>query len=305
MPKIQARNVDDAIYENIVRSATKNERTIEGEIRFTLNKVYGSTVVAKSQSEKWVRDISERLNILITNLQEDKFFRLGQKFNPITFAMTIGEEDPTTILNAFEGTATPSFKLIETIAKHLECSAHWLLTGEGPKFLISDLGSDYREMFKAYMDKESGKLLSGYEFNFIRITGNDHHDGTLLIIIKNPDGYLGYYESCRFNFAPDGVGGTGRANLESFLKFVKLYIGNTAIKSYLYRDVKAFSNDLTTHHPCAYLNDHRNLDKNPWLIDILDGVEPKGFEFTEKEILTKMQKIKWGNYETRLSMLNN
>jgi len=302
MPKVQARNVDDNVYENIVRSANRNERTIEGEVRFTLNAIYGEATVAKSKSEKWAKDVSERLNILISGLQEDKFFRLGEKFDPITFAMEIGEQDPTTILNAFEGIDTPSFKLLEAIAKHLQCSPHWLLTGEGPRFPFFELGNDYREMFKTYMNKETGELLAETEFNFIRIVGNNNHDGTLLLLIKSPNSYIGYYESCHFNFAQDGVGGTGRGNLESFLKFVKQYIGKGAIKSYLYRDVKGLSSNIRSHHPCAYLRDHRNLDTNPWLIDILDGVEPKGFQFTEKEVLNKLKKIKWGIYEDRLDL---
>ncbi|HGS6999614.1 TPA: hypothetical protein ACMEWZ_005630, partial [Klebsiella pneumoniae] len=36
MAKIQARNVDDALYQRIEQSAMKNERSLEGEIRTAL-----------------------------------------------------------------------------------------------------------------------------------------------------------------------------------------------------------------------------------------------------------------------------
>ncbi len=40
MAKIQARNVDDGLYELILQSSMKNERTLEGEIRFALQDYY-------------------------------------------------------------------------------------------------------------------------------------------------------------------------------------------------------------------------------------------------------------------------
>ena len=40
MAKIQARNVDDALFERIEQSAMKNERSMEGEIRLALAAAY-------------------------------------------------------------------------------------------------------------------------------------------------------------------------------------------------------------------------------------------------------------------------
>lgn len=293
MAKVQARNIDDNIYENILRSAGKNERTIEGEIRFALNTLYADVAAPRSESERWARDVSERLRMLVARLQEDRFFRLSEKFDPINLARQIGERDPEGVLNAFEGIGIPSFTLIKEIARNLDCSLDWLLTGKGPMFRVFELGHDYADLLKGYMDQETGYLDENYQLHFIRITGNERHDGTLLLIIKDADGYKGYYESCRFNFAPDGVGGTGRGNLESFLTFLKGNFSSRQLRSFLFRDTTKLSYDIDSHHPCAYLKDHRKLDTNPWLIDILEGVEPKGFQFTEIGILNKMKKTKW------------
>lgn len=40
MAKIQARNVDDALFARIEQSAMKNERSLEGEIRLALAAAY-------------------------------------------------------------------------------------------------------------------------------------------------------------------------------------------------------------------------------------------------------------------------
>ncbi len=40
MAKIQARNVDDALFARIEQSAMKNERSLEGEIRLALARQY-------------------------------------------------------------------------------------------------------------------------------------------------------------------------------------------------------------------------------------------------------------------------
>jgi plasmid stability protein len=40
MAKIQARNIDDRLYQPIEESALRKERSIEGEIRSTLREFY-------------------------------------------------------------------------------------------------------------------------------------------------------------------------------------------------------------------------------------------------------------------------
>ncbi|EHY8926651.1 hypothetical protein K4802_004551, partial [Salmonella enterica subsp. enterica serovar Saintpaul] len=61
MAKIQARNVDDALFARIEQSAMKNERSVEGEIRLALARLYPATepsqnIVPLSMRERWQQE---------------------------------------------------------------------------------------------------------------------------------------------------------------------------------------------------------------------------------------------------------
>src|SRR5699024_12814563 len=76
MAKIQARNVDDGLYELILQSSMKNERTLEGEIRFALLDYYRSVtpeydVPVLSRRERWQRETGARLLELLERVTAD------------------------------------------------------------------------------------------------------------------------------------------------------------------------------------------------------------------------------------------
>ncbi|EKM4398497.1 hypothetical protein PUU75_005198, partial [Escherichia coli] len=78
MAKIQARNVDDALFARIEQSAMKNERSLEGEIRIALREYYQPVVQAQSvmsDRERWQRETGKRLKWLFNRLMADNYFR--------------------------------------------------------------------------------------------------------------------------------------------------------------------------------------------------------------------------------------
>ena len=74
MAKIQARNVDDALFARIEQSAMKNERSMEGEIRLALAAAYPPPEqIARRLSlrESWLKETGQRFLTLLEKLQAD------------------------------------------------------------------------------------------------------------------------------------------------------------------------------------------------------------------------------------------
>jgi len=84
MAKIQARNVDDALYQRIEQSAMKNERSLEGEIRTALREYYQPVVSQEpmmSEREGWQHETGKRLRWLFDRLIEDNYYRTSGRAN--------------------------------------------------------------------------------------------------------------------------------------------------------------------------------------------------------------------------------
>ncbi|MEN5568817.1 hypothetical protein ABEK51_27350, partial [Klebsiella pneumoniae] len=67
MAKIQARNVDDALFARIEQSAMKNERSLEGEIRLALARQYPAGTTSPeilSSRQQWQKECGGRLRAL-------------------------------------------------------------------------------------------------------------------------------------------------------------------------------------------------------------------------------------------------
>lgn len=78
MAKIQARNVDDALYQRIEQSAMKNERSLEGEIRMALAAAYpppGQNGPVLSERARWQQETGRRLRWLFDRLIADNYYR--------------------------------------------------------------------------------------------------------------------------------------------------------------------------------------------------------------------------------------
>lgn len=77
MAKIQARNVDDALFARIEQSAMKNERSLEGEIRLALARQYPVRTISPailSSRQQWQKECGGRLCTLFDRLSADGFF---------------------------------------------------------------------------------------------------------------------------------------------------------------------------------------------------------------------------------------
>lgn len=89
MPKIQARNIDEALYQRIEASAMKHERSLEGEIRIALRDYYTpveAETAPLSLRERWQQQTGERLQWLLDQLVADGVLDLWQGERPAGIA---------------------------------------------------------------------------------------------------------------------------------------------------------------------------------------------------------------------------
>lgn len=89
MAKIQARNIDDAFFARIEQVAMKNERSLEGEIRFALADYYAPQVKYEpvlSKREHWQIETGERLRWLFERLLSDGYFDTWNKTRSVDTA---------------------------------------------------------------------------------------------------------------------------------------------------------------------------------------------------------------------------
>ncbi|EMR6232507.1 hypothetical protein WJV23_004583, partial [Salmonella enterica] len=189
MAKIQARNVDDALFARIEQSAMKNERSVEGEIRLALARLYPATepsqnIVPLSMRERWQQETGQRLRWLLQRLNEDGFgarARTGDASASVADYVRLGDQlstSPGLLMDIAEGRAEMTPEMAGALQSWCGASGDWLLSGEGESFPVVKLGTysgvSWQEFF---FPDDDGR----YVFEFIRIEGG-LHDGTLLIL---------------------------------------------------------------------------------------------------------------------------
>lgn len=144
MAKIQARNVDDALFARIEQSAMKNERSMEGEIRLALAATYPPPEqIARRLSlrESWLKETGQRFLTLLEKLQADNYFQEYSRDNrtgvpELVRAARLLQVSPGLLMDISEGRQELSVALAETIAVRFDASADWLLTGCGRPFPV-------------------------------------------------------------------------------------------------------------------------------------------------------------------------
>ncbi|EHU6119474.1 hypothetical protein KZF77_004706 [Escherichia coli] len=282
MAKIQARNVDDGLYELILQSSMKNERTLEGEIRFALQDYYRpvtpeNDVPVLSRRERWQRETGARLLQLLDRVTADGLFpELGREQLTYTrhcvhVARLLGVTTGT-LMDLTEGHLELPFPLADDIAGRFSASEEWLLTGEGSPFPVQRIGSNYRDFFMP-----DGQPDNNLVFELIRI-GGGRHDGTLLCLRYSPEVPRNIAQGVvteQFKLAA-GMGETGHANLKAFLTFLKTDCAALALNAFSWTPDDAnfdFWSVMGQHHPVYFQNAGRRTSAR-WLQQLLNGEDP-------------------------------
>ncbi len=282
MAKIQARNVDDGLYELILQSSMKNERTLEGEIRFALQDYYRpvtpeNDVPVLSRRERWQRETGARLLQLLDRVTADGLFpELGREQLTYTrhcvhVARLLGVTTGT-LMDLTEGHLELPLPLADDIAGKFSASEEWLLTGEGSPFPVQRIGSNYQDFFMP-----DGQPDNNLVFELIRI-GGGRHDGTLLCLRYSPEAPRNIAQGVvteQFKLAA-GMGETGHANLKAFLTFLKTDCAALALNAFSWTPDDAnfdFWSVMGQHHPVYFQNAGRRTSAR-WLQQLLNGEDP-------------------------------
>ncbi|HAU2960927.1 TPA: hypothetical protein JC757_004851 [Salmonella enterica subsp. diarizonae] len=139
MAKIQARNVDDALFARIEQSAMKNERSLEGEVRLALARQYPVIPRVReplTRREQWQRACGERLLASLERLSCDGFFPGSRHHGQLHLADLVRAShwlnvSPGLLMDCTDGTAELTQGLAERLESRSGVSAEWLTTGNG------------------------------------------------------------------------------------------------------------------------------------------------------------------------------
>ncbi|EED4924985.1 hypothetical protein WP05_22430 [Salmonella enterica subsp. arizonae] len=282
MAKIQARNVDDALFSRIEQSAMKNERSLEGEIRLALARQYPASPVGGeilSTRERWQRECGVRLQALFERLSSDGFFP-GSGHDRQTLIVGLVRAahrlnvSPGLLLDCIDGTGELTRDLAERIENRFGTSADWLTTGDGLMFPLVKLGThsgvSWREFFLP--DDDDNRCI----FELIRITGG-RHDGTLLILRQDEEsGSVTTGIVTEAFYLGAGMGNGGYSNLKTFLLFLKTCCQELVMNAYVFEPPESDS-DLWSvmgqHHP-VWFRDAKRRSPSRWLQQVLNGEDP-------------------------------
>lgn len=300
MAKIQARNVDDALYQRIEQSAMKNERSLEGEIRMALAAAYPAPRTSGpvlSERDSWQQETGRRLRWLFDRLIADNYFRTSGRANKAEIPELVQlarrlDTSPGLLMDMMEGSEELPFNLADAIAENFDAGAGWLLGGRGEPFPTISLGMDYHEFFLPPGDD------TNYIFEFIRIS-KGRHEGTLLCLRIHPATgrmLLGVV-TAEFKLCNDGNGGTGRGKLLAFLLFIKESCAHRGMNSFDWEPDESgfdFWSVVGQHHP-VYFQDFRRRNTAGWLQQLLTGQDPDGWFKGWEGDLEKVGDMPFGN----------
>ncbi len=281
MAKIQARNVDEALYERIEASAMKHERSLEGEVRIALREYYSPTeadAVPLSLRERWQQQTGERLKWLLDRLLADgrldnwKRDRTAGMPDFVRVALQLGIS-PGTLMDQLEGRLEIPPEMADELAKKFNVNSDWLLTGDGSPFRVTRLSSGgYSEFF---LPGDGGK----YSFELIRIK-RGLHEGTLIILRTHADtGETEFGVVTEAFYLSTGMGSGGHGNLKRFLLFLKTECGHMALNTYEFSPPDPdfdFWSVIGQHHP-IWFQDANLRSTGRWLQQVFSGEDPGWF----------------------------
>lgn len=281
MAKIQARNVDDALYQIIEASAMRHERSLEGEIRIALREYYApkeADVTQCSLREQWQQQTGQRLQWLLDRLIADGYLDKWQRDRPAGIAEFVRvsrqlDINPGQLMDLVEGRLEMEHGMANALAKQFSANSDWLLTGEDSPFDVTRMGSSgYREYF---LPEDGGE----YTFELIRIS-QGRHEGTLIILRTCTNtGLIAFGVVTEAFYLSGGMGGGGHGNLKAFILFLKTKCAHLAMNTYNFTPPEPdfdFWSVIGHHHP-VWFQDAKLRSTARWLQQVFNGQDPGGW----------------------------
>ncbi|MBY4954535.1 hypothetical protein [Pantoea sp. DY-17] len=259
MPSINIRNLPDDLHERISRTASRSERSLEGEVRYALANAYPNST-GLTLKQEWMQATAERLRQLHFQLKTDNFWRHHRSPGTLTeLARQIGEDSPARLLAWMDGHEPITFEGAKRIEAFTGCSADWLMDGTSDMFPVEDIGH-YTGFFLP-------ETPGNYEFHLIRY-GKGDGLVPLHVIRYNSvnDSFASGQMMGRF-YLGMGMGSTGTGNLKRFLIFLKKHSWKLKLRSYTYDPA---NEEAGSHHPTHILDSDR-LNENNWLDRLFKG----------------------------------
>ena len=296
MARITIRDLPDHIHQVITEAAVLHHRSTEGEIRFALQQYVMSLrsqpVPEETPRQIWQKQTGQRLAQLFDCLRSDEFFSYTERHDVPHLARAIGEDTPAHLLDCLEGSAAPSFEMLDRIAAWSSCCSSWLISGAGTIFPFENIGSRYHDFF--LYDRCNNDIT----FHLLRICGG-RSDGMILCI---------RHDSVKQTFASGfisehfmlkgGMGSGGHGNLNRFIRFLKTQCGNRIMKACEYEETEA-STELGTHHPLYYIRSTQGAD---WLMMLFNGEDPANWLKDGMTLWKDMSALPFGNSEIESSL---
>ncbi|MDU8924334.1 hypothetical protein RYD26_05325 [Pasteurellaceae bacterium LIM206] len=241
---LNVRNITEALYFELVESAKKNGRSLEGEVRFILQE-WSKAQTDKGLHKAFNLNITERMQELLPRL--DLAFSNFNQIEPIPYSIlaeSLDLEYIDPVYHWFNGTQEPSRSNIRNMAHLLGCQYEWLMHGLGEcykfyAFTMHDSPIDFaKKLLKPNLLKNSSQVLYDQVLyiHFIRSESNG-----FVYIIKESEKYL-----CKVYFTSnlslssetlsDDEGAYNLAKFTLVLEALHKIRKNVIIKSYTISD---------------------------------------------------------------------
>ncbi|WGE30861.1 hypothetical protein PHA77_18350 (plasmid) [Edwardsiella tarda] len=281
MAKIQARNVDDALFQRIEQSAMRNERSLEGEVRIALAKQYPAMPTVEiilSSREQWQKDCGRRLQAALDRLSSDGFFSDSSHNGQTQIADWVRiarrlDISPGVLMDCIEGVTELPHDLAARIERQFSVNAEWLMTGKGMMFPMVSLGMNSGVSWEAFFLPDDDVH---YLFELIHITGGND-DGALLILRQNEQSgvvTMGMVSGAFYLGAKMGSGGYGA--LKRFFVFLNTHCRDVVMNAYVFEPPEPDVDSCTAmgqHHSIWFRNANWRSPSR-WLQQILNGEDP-------------------------------
>lgn len=300
MAKIQARNVDDALFARIEQSAMKNERSLEGEIRLALATLYPDAgqmqnVTPSSMRERWQQETGQRLLWLLRRLNEDGFDGWHHSDSTgIADLVHLGVQlkiDPGRLMDIAEGRTGMTPDVTSAMEKYCGVRTEWLMTGGGDAFPVQDIATCYEDFFLPAGNN------TGHIFELLRMSKGTH-EGTALCLRRSViTGHTDVSVLTGTFHLGTRNGGGGRRNLLQFLTFLKEKCAGLAINTFDWAPEDEESEPRQVagmHHPRYFQQTIRRTSAG-WLQPLLNGKDPVGWFAGETDELDALAATSYGS----------
>ncbi|MEZ0585547.1 hypothetical protein ACA373_21640 [Erwinia sp. STN24] len=289
MAKLQVRNFPDEIYAYIERAAAEGERSIEGELRHTLRRVYTpqpAEAPQLSQLAQWQHDTGARLSWFIAQLKQDGYFKRGEPADAMHVARLACESSPAYLLRCLDGDEALSFDLADRLARRFDGNAHWLMSGNGQPFPCPNLGSrNWKHFFSDATPEDT--------FHLIRLS-MPRTSGTLLCIrhCATDNSYRAGAVLEQFTLST-GMGSGGSGNLFRFMEYLKM--NGRSVRTVGHELKLSEDIEYGNHHPLFYLR-HTRISDSQWLFNMMTGERPGSWLTDFNSYLNKLAAVPFEAY---------